>query len=62
MWQKVKIILEADFSARSFKTVVLLELTATPVSIAGDGEEGLFPGLEFAADATSSAPATQTHF
>lgn len=62
MWQKVKIILETDFSARSFKKVVLLELRAAPVSIAGDGEEGLFPGLEFAADALSPASAAQTHF
>ena len=62
MWQNVKIILETDFSARSFKKVVLVELTAPPVSKTGDGEESLFPGLELAADALSSAPATQSHF
>lgn len=43
MWQKVKIILETDFSARSFKKVVLVELTAPPVSKTGDGEESYSP-------------------
>lgn len=60
VWQRVKIILETDFSTGSLLKVVLLELTApclgmAPASVAGAAEEGSFPRLNLAVGALSSA-------
>lgn len=65
IWQRVKIILETDFSAGSLTKVVLLELTAphlgmAPAGMAGAAEESSFPRLNLTVGALSSAPATQT--
>lgn len=59
--QKVKIILETDFSLVSLMKVALVELTAYPVNMAGEWEEGSFPRLKLALYPPSSAPATQTY-
>lgn len=36
VWQKIKIILETDFSLVSLMKVALVELTAYPVNMAGE--------------------------
>lgn len=66
VWQRVKIILEADFSTGSFLKVVLLELTApclgmAPVLVSGAAEDGSFPGLNLALGAPCSISVAKTY-
>lgn len=67
VWQRVKIILETDFSAGSFLKVVLLELTAPPSPWHGSCSCGwgcrgrLFPQAEPRSGCSPLYSSTKTH-
>lgn len=66
VWQRVKIILETDFSIGSFLKVFLLELTApclgiAPALVSRAAEDGSFPRLNLASGAPCSISVAKTY-